>query len=114
MREKIEHTFCSNKPNTLTLAPISEAHCLCKRKYGGKKKKNADTRKNFAATMYFIPDLLVMASLFPFRDEFREPGEEERDFSVGLLPIDFCRFNGPAEVPLTGLVFIPQLPWPER
>lgn len=56
-----------------------------------------------------------MASLFPFDDECREPGEDERDArSVALLPIDFCRLNEPDEVPFGGLFFIPQLPWPER
>lgn len=32
--QKVKHTFCPNKPNALTLAPISEVHRFCKQKIG--------------------------------------------------------------------------------
>lgn len=61
-----------------------------------------------------LPEWLFMASLFPFREAWAEAGEDERDRSAGLPTTDFCRLNDPAEVPLTGVLFITLLPWLAR
>lgn len=61
-----------------------------------------------------LPDCLVIASPFPFTDDCTEAGEDKIARSVALPPIDFCRLNDPAEVPFRGVIFVPQLLWPER